>query len=162
MVILCSIAFKEHTLKLGMHSEKWNVWATVMTLPFSHAEVETAASWFSHLTYRVKEDWGARRLFPSSPDWHLIPWLHKYLPQLSVLCPALNFHFSPKCWATRAPRWDHSDVMCGAIIIASSSCCWLHLTPLCSQADLVKETCLQKMCWNAITVGETTHLEIFS
>lgn len=161
MVILCSLAFKEHTLKLGMHSEKWNVWATVMTFSFSHVEVGAAASWFSHLACKVKEDWDAQRLFPPSPDWHLIPWLHKYLPQLSVLYPALNFHLSPICWATRAPRQDHSDDMCGAIIIAPSSCGWLHPTPLCSQADLVKEICLQKMCWNTINVSETTHLEIF-
>lgn len=89
MAILYSIVFKEYVLKFGILSEKWNVWSTIMTLPLSHSEVGLAA-WFSHPVGRVQEDWGARRLFSPSLDWHLPCWLHKHLVVLPCALPSTS------------------------------------------------------------------------
>lgn len=142
---------------------KWNLWSIYSNGISSFSFWSEDCSFLIHPTYRVQEDWGARKLFPVCPDWCLTPWLHKHLPHLPVLCPALTLHLFLICWATRALHWDHSDETCGAIIIAPFL---LLLTlqphsPLHAQADLVKEACLQTIFWNAITVGEITFLAIF-
>lgn len=80
------------------------------------------------------------------------------VPPSLVFCLVLNFHLSAICWASRPHLW-HVRGHHNPPLPLAADCNLTYLSY--AQADLIKETCLQTMCWNVITVGETAHLEIF-